>query len=906
MHGPTHPLHSRFSHLLKDVKSFAEYEQRVKVLDEEYDRGYSFEVFVEAYFMTKQGNFKFVKDVYPLNAVPLAIRDKFRLPKTDAGIDFIIQRASGEYVAVQVKFHSDKDKAVSWTESAHILALADRFDERVLISNALSISKHTDDRMNFYSVLGNEFISLTESDFRVMYEWLSTGHFVRPVPHSPRPFQKDAINSILDGFESNDRVQVTMACGSGKTNVALWATERFIENRKEPTNVLVLVPSLALMNQMINCWMIMTKLDNLDFIAVCSGSDVGKNYDDLQTSEKELPFRKVSTDPKEIRKFFKTPFNGTRIVFSTYQSAPVVKEGMSRNTIFHIGIFDEAHKTASRSEGLFSFALNEKNLKIEKRLFMTATPRQYNVLKRDKFGNKKKVFSMDDETAYGPVVYNLSFNRAVNLGIIVPYKVIISIVNSSDKRFKKKVWGKGKTRLKRKDGIEEEIYANQVAKQLVIKQAADEYGIKKVLAFHNTINASKSFISPDLEGLNTHLKDWAVDHIAGTMPTNERIERIAILNEDKPALVSNARCLTEGVDIPAVDAVAFMTPKKSDIDIVQAAGRAMRISKGKDCAYIVVPLFLDLKKKENFDDAALRTKMNHIWYILNTLLSQDEAWVQMISEIRQSKGSTGGYSGLSGLSSRISFAGAQGFTLDFINFEKLKTSILIQCIDTFSDDWDELYGADFEYRKGNLEKINDGIIPVGTKFNEKNIYQFEIAMREYLRDKRPCLTKARIEKMNNLPGGFNWNGRKNYFNTRFEKELAIFKKTGKRTRWMITQCIDLFRDNTNGRLFSDKMKNEDLPGRREMFIKAGIPTFNRKTFYSRFDEEIKYKKENGKWSNSDFVQRIRLRKRKDELSKEQIEYANKSSFDWSYSGRSFSWRSTKQRQLENQNGSHSR
>ena len=215
-----------------------------------------------------------------------------------------------------------------------------------------------------------------------------------------------------------------MACGTGKTLVALWVAEP-----RQASRILVLVPSLALLRQILHEWLRETSLPSLAYLCVCSNATVKEGLDAIDTKQSDLDFQ-VSTDAASVRGFLDAPFNGAKIVFSTYQSAPVVGAALKPGEAFDFAVFDEAHKTAGREGRNYAFALEDSNLPIRKRLFLTATLRHYNPHQHDREGDAQLVFSMDRPEVYGPQAFRLTFAEAARRGIICGYKVIISVITS--------------------------------------------------------------------------------------------------------------------------------------------------------------------------------------------------------------------------------------------------------------------------------------------------------------------------------------------------------------------------------------------------------------------------------------------------------------------------------------------
>ncbi len=203
-------------------------------------------------------------------------------------------------------------------------------------------------RTGFYCIRGNDLDRLEPRDFKVIFEWLK-GIAVSKKRKSPQPHQAEALKAILDSFNENDRTTVLMACGTGKTLVALWAAERMGCKK-----ILVLVPSLALLSQTLHEWFRETHWEQLAHLCVCSDPSVSRGTDDIIIKQQDLDFP-VTTESKIVREFLERNYDGIKVVFSTYQSSFVVAEGMDKNDPFDLGIFDEAHKTAGREGTKLTF-----------------------------------------------------------------------------------------------------------------------------------------------------------------------------------------------------------------------------------------------------------------------------------------------------------------------------------------------------------------------------------------------------------------------------------------------------------------------------------------------------------------------------------------------------------------------
>ena len=292
------------------------------------------------------------------------------------GIDGVFKTRLKKTCAYQVKFRSNRT-SLSWDDVSHLLALGDQADQRYLFTNS-DLGKKVRDtlggRKDTFCTLGTDLDKLTEDELTEIQNWLQEKTTARREPKTPRPHQQEALDQILLGNKNlidNDRVTSVMPCGSGKTLVSMWVAEE-LESKK----ILVRLPSLSLLRQTLHEWLQETRIQDLEYLCVCSDETV-KGEDTLQTSAIDLDFS-ITTDSEEIQGFVKHPHPGTKIVLSTYHSVRVLRDALANQKFFELGIFDEAHKTAGKKEGAFAVALDDENLFIKKRFFQTATPRTYN------------------------------------------------------------------------------------------------------------------------------------------------------------------------------------------------------------------------------------------------------------------------------------------------------------------------------------------------------------------------------------------------------------------------------------------------------------------------------------------------------------------------------------------------
>ena len=708
--------------------------------------GDAFEILVEAYLhLNPVLN---AKDVWLVGGVPLSIRKRLNLPKGTIGIDGVYEDAAGNLIPYQAKYRTDKD-ILSYSEVSPFLGVTEKsLKDRVIFTNARDLASNITNRKGLRTVRAAKFHELKEEDFSRILAWLcdKETEFKRL---APQPHQKEAVKKITAELQQASRTTAIMACGTGKTLVAVWAAEA-----QKPKTVLVLVPSLALLSQTLPDWCKQSEWGNrFQYICVCSDASVNQSAknDDYELKQSDLEFT-VTTDAKQVQSFLEANQTGVNVIFSTYQSAEVVAAGL-KGAAIDFGVFDEAHKTTGPKEGLFAFGLSNKNILIKKRLFLTATPRHYDLRNRDKDGDFITV-SMSDEKAYGRVSYRLSFSAAVAAGIIVPYKVIISV--SLNKDLDDEVLRTGSTLVRRN-----QIQAKWVANQIALKRAIKKTSASKIITFHSRVKLAEEFAGAGAQGISEHIKGFDVFHVNGGQSAADRKATLESFKAALRGLVSNARCLTEGVDVPSVDMVAFVDPRKSKIDIAQAAGRAMRQSKAtnKKYGYIVVPLFIEQKKGESEAEALARSGFDEVAMVLAAMLDNDDDLVDLIREMQEAKG-RGDKFNPKRLHEKIEVLGPA------IDLGELRRSIDVEIVDRLGTSWDYWYGLlqIFHKREGHCRVVK------GQQIDGLNMGSW--VQRQ--RSKKDLLTDDQIKRLNSL--GFSWDP----LTEQWEQAFAALQKFHKR------------------------------------------------------------------------------------------------------------------------------
>ncbi|MGL2696282.1 type ISP restriction/modification enzyme [Helicobacter pylori] len=614
---------------------------------------------------------------------------KLRGKERDKGIDIVIQTTSKEYIAVQCKFHQNSisynDISTFLTQLLSGVGEV-KFKKGIIISTSNLTSEAIKAIEQIRSTgMGIDIDEITEQDFiysRIDWEKFDPTKTEDEIPlcdkKRPRPHQTEAINATKEYFSDpkNARGKLIMACGTGKTYTSLKIMEAL-----DPKITLFLAPSIALLSQTFREYA-QEKSEPFYASIVCSDDKTGqskknksKNEDNDDIKFSELPI-KASTRLEDILNVYEKAQKENKrfIIFSTYQSALRIKEAQEAglNGIDLI-ICDEAHRTvgamySSNERGdknAFTLCHSDENIKATKRLYMTATPKVYSESSKAKAKEKDNViYSMDDAQTFGEEIYTLNFERAIALDLLTDYKVIIlavrsenlsGVTNSVNKKISQ-LEAKG-TKLDKKL-INNEFVCKIVgthkglAKQDVIalddknqedndlKNKADTFVSQRAISFCKSIQTSKNIkdsFETIMECYDEELKKKSfknlqitIDHVDGTMNCKERLDKLENLNTFEPntcKVLSNARCLSEGVDVPALDSVIFFDGRSAMVDIIQAVGRVMRKAKNKKRGYIILPIALRESEIKNLDEAVKNTNFQNIWKVLKALRSHDPSLV---------------------------------------------------------------------------------------------------------------------------------------------------------------------------------------------------------------------------------------------------------------------------------------
>ena len=620
-----------------------------KIREEAYhsaDLGRKFEKFIRQYLLSKAYAGTFT-DVWLWGDFP-------NWKGHDVGIDLVARDTFGEFTAVQCKCYrpgnpvtkDDVDTFLSASgKSFEVDGQTVRFAHRLLVSTNDSWSAHAEEAIENQNP---PVVRIGLSQLRLAIEEAGGFDFetMRPTVQkfSPKPHQERAIRDVLAGFAGADRGQLIMACGTGKTYTSLRIAEEL-----RCRTVLVLVPSISLLSQSLRVWAAQAR-EEIATLAVCSDSKADREEGDIPVCDLGFPATTSADQLVRHGKALKAhPPKGMTAVFSTYQSIDAVGAAQRVGAFgpFDLVVCDEAHRTtgaafegAARSS--FTKIHDDACVKGRRRLYMTATPRIYCESAKKRAEEEPVVlWSMDDETVYGREFHHLSFSAAVAQDLLSDYKVeVLAVAERDIRELGLKDWdGDGTI-----DNVEDvgkwigcwKAFNKRLLAEDMQHLGTDRTPMRSVVAFSSSIRESRTFAA----GLNAIAGAFAgmdglhpakVHHVDGTMNALVRSGELDWLRRaNEPGntecrILSNAKCLSEGVDVPGLDAIAFLSPKNSFVEVVQAIGRVMRKAEGKQFGYVVIPVVIP----EGLEpDAVLsdNKRFKVVWDILAAIRSHDDGF----------------------------------------------------------------------------------------------------------------------------------------------------------------------------------------------------------------------------------------------------------------------------------------
>lgn len=647
----------------------------------ERDKGDRFERLMQAYLYTDPKYAHLIK-VWLWKEFPY--RDQ--LGGQDAGIDLVAQTAEGTYWAVQCKCYQDtariNKEEVDTFLSTSGRSFKDNQGKRLKFSQRLWIST-----TNNWSSKANETlqhqdppvtrINLTDLQ-EAPVEWHKIdegvyGEKARIAKKELRNHQKEALARTLSYFQHDNRGKLIMACGTGKTFTSLRIAE---ELTGKGGTVLFLVPSIALLGQTLREWTADAQ-EEINAIAVCSDSEITrerkKNEDAETYSVVDLAIP-ASTNIDNVLKQFEyfelTNKRGMTVVFSTYQSIDVIAATQkrlesigSKYEKFDLIICDEAHRTtgvtlAGSDESSFVKVHDNGVINADKRIYMTATPRLYTEESRRKADQSSAVIcSMDDEALYGKEIYRIGFGEAVERDLLSDYKVLILTLSENDITPEvQQIIQNPEHEISVDDASKLIGCINAMSKQIIGDKgtinANDPNPMRRAVAFTPNIKTSRKITNSFNEIGDTYTKSVPTlkqetlvglrsKHIDGSMSATERDQLMSWLKAEpedprEARVLTNVRCLSEGVDVPSLDAVMFLSAKNSQVDVVQSVGRVMRKSPGKQYGYIIIPIVVptDVEPEEALND---NERYKVVWTVLNALRAHDDRFNAIVNKIDLNK-----------------------------------------------------------------------------------------------------------------------------------------------------------------------------------------------------------------------------------------------------------------------------
>ncbi|ABK77641.1 helicase [Cenarchaeum symbiosum A] len=616
-------------------------------------KGAKFEKLTREFLLKDRQFAKRFKEVHMWNKWPDRKDDRL------TGIDLMAVEHNGEWCAIQCKFYDkDKSSTVDDSDVSKFLSKATSLEKKhkrtvntLFAYTTHRITREAESKLKYHKcyLMGRDVFRSSSIDWSMYPKW-----HVKPVKEL-YPHQLGAMDNVMDGFKRSNRGKMIMACGTGKTLTSLRIAEKIVGNGY----ALYLVPSISLIRQTIREWSENAKMGH-HYCVVCSDKSSGD-----EGSVIEVPFP-PTTDKDEIKKImYEKPLKSMCVVFSTYQSIEQVSKAMEGKK-FDLILCDEAHRTTgiegNEKDSPFIMAHKDEHVQSAKRLYMTATERIYG----EKIRSEKDVFSMDDEESYGPLFHEFTFGEAVAKGLLTEYKIRVPILREEE-------LADGEDNAIDEEGrLDERILFGSVWKGLNYDNERQKKMLQRVIAFTDRIKASQEFAGKYKEDDRTQdeddkeIIDRTVDrsfnrtvsrlpklrnlakkgkfngvqvrHIDGTMRSGVRAAKLDWLGDsgsdpETCRILSNAKCLSEGVDVPNLDGIIFLKPRKSKVDVIQSVGRVMRrAGDEKEYGYIILPIILrrDMTLAQSMEDEA---KWKTVWQVIKALQSHDKNLVAEINRL---------------------------------------------------------------------------------------------------------------------------------------------------------------------------------------------------------------------------------------------------------------------------------
>lgn len=583
----------------------------------------------------------------------------------DTGIDLVAQDEDGSYWAIQAKCYSKAKLAMGDVATFFAKSLIDdRYQHYMIADTAAGFTSTLEDYIN-----DNPDKDIVRLDLDTMRDAnLDWGAFIDGTQaaerktYDPRPHQREAIDAVKKELAQADRCSLVMACGTGKTLTALRLTEEMVGNGG---TILFLAPSISLVSQSMRDWVNQTRT-KINVYVVCSDGKASEISDEESYGHRDdVPFP-ATTNSRTVAQRFRKRADALNVIFSTYQSIQVIHDAQQLGLPdFDLTICDEAHRTTGVIDGEAAFRKvhDPDFIRSAKRLYMTATPRIFSENAKSKAdAGAIEIASMDDETIYGKVAYRLSFGQAVDRKLLTDYKIVVMQVSEEMMgRRMQEQYGRADSEIplddaakfvgcwkalfdRRHAGSVNDLLQNDTNQRLTVGPDDTKRVLHHAIAFAPSIRASKALTAKfraviddytsnlettdENQELLTLGKEVAVDirHVDGTMDAQKRKNELdwlaAETGPEECHILSNARCLAEGVDVPSLDAIIYLSSRKSKVDIIQSVGRVMRRAPGKEYGYIIIPVVVPLGADP--DSVISSGAFKPVWDVVTALRSHDE------------------------------------------------------------------------------------------------------------------------------------------------------------------------------------------------------------------------------------------------------------------------------------------